>query len=319
MVRLINVVVTSTKRKRSRILPPFEFRTLSKVSFTQRHQKWISRLEGGEAPRVEAGELYAGDHWQIARDLPRHAAAFGWDAKLWICSPGYGLIRPCALIHPYSANYSSRHIDSILAGCKLDRISSLQHWWREMAAWPGPEPGQPRTLEELGRQFPDVPLLVIASEAILKVIEPDLLEASRQLRRSTDLLIVSGGTSSAESLGSHLLPCDARLQNILGGARMSLNVRTARFLLENCPTKDVATTWSAQLAGLLKNAPPVKRYERTALTDDEVADFVLRGFHANHSTTWSRLLRQLRDEGYCCEQKRFAAIFNRVAAEIGLE
>lgn len=318
MGRPINIIVTATKRKRERIASALHLRDLADVSGSDRCRAWTTRLDECDGPQTSAESLYAGDHWQIARDLPRHASAFGWNARLWVCSPGYGLVRAEALLHPYSANYSSRHSDSIVAGLDGDRRPALQRWWHEVSTWPGPEPGQPRSVCHLADNFSDIPILVIASRTVIDVIEPDLIRAAGRMQCKAHLQILSGGSDSAGPLGAHMLPCDARLQSVFGGARMSLNIRTARFLLESCPKGGVSKEWSRRLADVLKNAPPVKRFERTALTDDEVAGFVLRGFHATPSPAWSRLLRQLRDDGYRCEQKRFAAIFKRVEAEIGL-
>jgi hypothetical protein len=159
-------------------------------------------------------------------------------------------------------------------------------------------------------------MLVIASRSVINVVEPDLIVAAGRLRHKADLLVVSGGSNSAGPLGNHILPCDARLQGVFGGARMSLNVRTARFLLETCPEEKMRQAWASRLTERLGEAPPLVRYERIVMTDEEVAALVLRSLQSNPSVSWSRLLRQLRDGGYRCEQKRFAAIFKQVAAEI---
>lgn len=316
MGRPINIVVTATKRKRERIPVPLQLRALAKIAFPQRCKEWTARLQDSDCPSFSPESLYAGDHWQIARGLPEHAAGFGWSAQLWICSPGYGLVRSGSLLHAYSANYSMRHADSIMVGGDGDRWPSLQQWWRELADWPGPEPGQPRSLLSLAQSFSEVPMLVIASKTVIKVIERDLASTAEQLRHKANLLIISGGSESGGPLGAHMLPCDARLQGIFGGARMSLNVRTAKYLLKSCPEENLPQAWARRVTDRLSDAPPIVRYDRVALTDDEVASFILRGFRSNPSASWSGLLRQLRGDGYRCEQKRFAAIFKRVASEI---
>ncbi len=317
MTRLINIVVASTKRKRGRVSAPLCFRDLVDVSFSRRFREWTTRLEETSGSRLSAASLYAGDHWQIARELTQHATASGWAAQLWICSPGYGLVRPEALLHPYSANYSERHADSILTGCELNRVSALRQWWKSLSRWTGPETGQPRSVEALAQSYVNVPILVVVSKAVIDVLEPDLLADIKQLGQNTELLVVSGGSVATGPLGTHILPCDARLQSALGGARMSLNVRTARFLLETCPDETLSRSWAQRLSDRLSRTAPVVRYERVALTDDEVTSFILRGLRSNPSVSWSGLLRLLRDSGYRCEQKRFAGIFRHVISAQG--
>ena len=98
---------------------------------------------------------------------------------------------------------------------------------------------------------------------------------------------------------------------------MSLNVRTVRFLLETGPTEEFAKEWSRRLADLLKDAPQIIPVERMPMSDDDLIGFILRSLTRDPSATWSRLLRQLRDSGHRCEQKRFAAIFKKIMRDQG--
>lgn len=315
MGKLINIVVTSTKRKRQPVPSTLQFRSLAKIPFEKCVDEWCSRLEIDNSEVVAADELYAGDHWQISRFFPDQGRRAGWAVQLWICSPGYGLIRQRAPIHPYSANFSIGHPDGITASGTRQRFRYLQDWWARLKEWPGPEPGQPRTVEQLASRFPGSPLLLVASETIVRVLEPDLRRAADSMQRKDQFLLVSGGTSRTDDLGPHLLPCDARLQTVFGGARMSLNVRTVRFLLESGPTEEFVVEWSRRLAELLKDAIRARRVDRVAMTDEEIVGHILNQLCREPAASWSRLLRELRESGHRCEQKRFAAIFKKVVGD----
>ena len=74
--------------------------------------EWSSRLERCTAEPVPARRLYAGDHWSVVQYLEDVAAASKLDSAIWVCSAGYGLIGIDTNIKPYSATFSSRHLDT---------------------------------------------------------------------------------------------------------------------------------------------------------------------------------------------------------------
>jgi len=312
---VINVVVTATKRRRKPVPAALQFRQLKETDCRKAVTEWVSRLADSDAELTTAGELYAGDQWQIARSLPDRAKKAGWKVRLWVCSSGYGLISPKASIHPYSANYSTTHLDYVVRGSKPNRFRYLQDWWSRLAKWPGPEPGQPRTIEAIAQQCPKSPLVLVASDTIIKVLEPDLLCATQRLADPNHLLLVSGGIKPSEKLQPYALPFNARLQGLLGGSRMSLNVRTINYLLQTHVTNNLRSTWTNKLLELTQRAPEIKRYDRTAMSDEAVIRFILESLRAEPTVAWSSLLRRLRDSGYRCEQKRFAKLFKHTAPD----
>ncbi|MCH2123092.1 MAG: hypothetical protein MK136_17850, partial [Pirellulaceae bacterium] len=266
-----------------------------------------------------AQELYAGDHWQIARSLPHVAKSAGWDTRLWICSPGYGLIKSTSLIAPYSATFSMTHPDSVSKPSRTERVEYARRWWDRISKWGGPDPGAPRTIAQLAADDPRSSLVVAASKSIVAVIENDLRQASEQLRSGQELIIVSGGTKAKGHFADHLLTFDARLQPLLGGARMSLNVRILRRLLSKAwATDGIRNAWNRTLSQLLSGAPKLQKFDRVSLTDGEVRSFILEGLHQDQKVSRTRLLRRLRDSGHRCEEKRFKALFERLIAEIDL-
>ena len=317
VAKQINVIVTSTRRKRASVPERLYLRDLKERDFEERATEWIDRLKSLECRRVEAQELYAGDHWQIARSLPQVGKATGWNVCLWICSPGYGLIKPESLVGPYSATFSMTHPDSVTKPVRREREVMAQRWWARLAEWRGPSPDEPRTIANIAASAPSSPLVVVASQSIITILEHDLKEAAEQLKSDKNLLILSGGTNDRSTLAKHLLPCNARLQPLFGGARMSLNVRALRHLLSKpAPADDLRVAWTNILAEMLSSAPRPQRYDRVSLKDDEIRSFILEGFHRDQTVSRSRLLRHLRDSGYRCEEKRFKSLFERLLTEL---
>ena len=52
--------------------------------------------------------------------------------------------------------------------------------------------------------------------------------------------------------------------------------------------------------------------KRQQTTDEEVKKFVMKAFRRRQEPRHSSLLRDYRDQGYACEQKRFRRLFQEV-------
>ncbi|MDB4873532.1 MAG: hypothetical protein JWL97_4536, partial [Gemmatimonadales bacterium] len=63
------------------------------------------------------------------------------------------------------------------------------------------------------------------------------------------------------------------------------------------------------LAALLAAQPPIPRYDSKRLSDQEVFTLISEAYVRSPGISASRLLRELRDDGYACEQQRFGLLF----------
>jgi hypothetical protein len=277
-----------------------------------RSAAWLRRLRSTTSKMLPAQEVYAGDHWAIARSLPVLAQRRGFDARLWIISTGYGLISASTPIAGYSATFSPTHPDSVCPNAYgLDAQRVYGEWWQRLSRWRGPVPGEPRSLKELAEHDPRAVMLVVASAAYLAAVSADLEGATATLKRRGMLLVVSGGTRREGPLKDVLLPLDARMQAQLGGARRSLNIRMARNLLKGLSPNDCnAVTIIARQHRVLARTAPLTITQRIRSTDQDVQTFICRHLQDDSSATATALLRQYRAAGYACEQSRFCRLFN---------
>jgi hypothetical protein len=311
--KIVNVLVTCTKTKTRPVPKALRFGSVTGRSVEMRAKNWIQRLATHEAEAISAEDLYAGDQWQIAKSLPSVGEARGLRVQLWVSSAGYGLIPATANLRPYSATYSSTHPDFVFRRIDNHGLAMLPVWWEQLMNWEGPCPGEPRSLADLARAFPQCPLLIVASTVYLNAMRRDVELALKRLATPELLTIVSGGTEELGIVSKQLLPCDARLQQLLGGARMSLNVRVAKRILggrEPWPFRHSKLVNSFRR--LLAKQPAIKTYDRVPMTDSEVERFIRRQLTKNSMLRHSPMLRLLRDSGFACEQKRFRAMYERV-------
>src|SRR5690348_3639795 len=88
--RILHVIVTCANRKTLPVPRALRLDNIPGRGTAQRVREWTGRLaEASSAPLIAAQDLYAGEHWMIARGLPRQISRAR--ARLWVCSAGYGL------------------------------------------------------------------------------------------------------------------------------------------------------------------------------------------------------------------------------------
>ncbi|KFA89882.1 hypothetical protein [Archangium violaceum] len=310
----LHIIATCSDRKRAPIPPGLHLRTIQATAPESRARLWWNCLRDHPHPTYPAQDLYAGDHWSVVLELPTLATQAGLRSHLWVASAGYGLIPASAPIRPYSATFSRGHEDSVIPkGESRPTGELLQHWWKALARESSPMPGSPRHIRQLAESTPHARILVVASPAYVAAFTDDLVHAAQALRKPEHLLIVSTPAPLFKGvLAPHQVPSNAHLQEQLGGARQSLHARVARHILERA--RDEGSEVDAAHAreyyeGLIHRSAPPVRYERTPMTDDEVRQFIVRALRTR-KLSCSATLRQLRDSGLACEQKRFSRLFH---------
>ena len=315
----INIVVTCTKRKR---LPPadgLEMRGIDARDVDSAFAEWSSRLERCSAEPIHARRLYAGDHWSVVQSLEDVAVASKFDPAIWVCSAGYGLIGIDTNIKPYSATFSSRHLDTV---CRWNRHSDSgpndgRSWWECQQAWSGPEPSMPRSIAEIAALNPRSPVLIVASRGYMRAIAGDVQRATRLLTDPDLLSIISTGTNALPGLQDNLMPSSSSLQRTVGGSLLSLNIRVARAVLsEVTPSEMRASFLRAKLSRRVSEALPTPRYLRERMSDEEVRKYIEDSLMEDFNVSWSFLLRRLRDKGKACRQERFSHLFKFVRAAL---
>ncbi len=304
----IHLVVTCSKAKARAPAPELQLRSLPDGGLPERRARaWIARLCAAAGDRLPAAELYRGDHWACVRSMAGDLLPRG--GAIHICSAGYGLISCDAPLVSYAATFAPGQADSVShPGRPLP--ATVRAWWQTVAEWPGPCPGEPRTLSALVQRYPDAFFLIAVSSAYLRAITPDLEEAIKYLPRPDRLALLCAGGTTSPALAPYRLPCDARLQPLVGGARTSLNVRLARRALQELPPED----WSlASLREIFATWPRQGRTQPGAshapLSDAEVCRFIRAARAADPCACPSPLLRRLRSQGQACEQQRFVRLF----------
>jgi hypothetical protein len=211
------------------------------------------------------------------------------------------LIPATAAIRPYSATFAIGQLDSV-----ADSPQAVAAWWSALAEWEGPA-NSPRSLTRLVASDSAARFLFILSRAYLVACRADIIKAVQELKAPQNLSIISAGTQRDAELGDFVLPANASLQSVVGGARNALNVRIARLLMLAGLEEHV--DMRHHLDEILTAHPPARRPQALSMSDHEVRRFIHRELARDPTAAHTNLLQQLRRSGWACEQKRFAGLF----------
>ena len=308
-----NILVTCANRKGVATAPGLMLRTLGGEDIDDRALAWVKLLDRSTAPTCPAHDLYGGDHWQVVRSLKAVGEASRVAVDVWVCSAGYGLVPVHAPLRSYAATFSSGHPDSVVVRHKsLTRREIRIKWWLSIAGWAGPS-GAVRTVADLAQREPDSPLLVAASPPYLDAMADDLIEA-RSVLGEGRLAIFCGGDWHGPALAASMIPCDARLQSHLGGARTSLNVRCLRHALTGAggdASRLTVSKLSESFTFLLHRQANLQPAKRETLSDDQILTYIQRALDSESDLSATCLLTRLRQSGWACEQARFGRLFRQ--------
>ena len=317
MTEKINLIVTCTNGKTCEVPRDLRLGKVRARSIEERAEQWISLLSSRSTRALPARDLYQGDHWFVSRSLEAEGRLTGLEVKTWICSAGYGLVPLEASLIPYSATFTTENPDAVRrVGAAIGPLALDARWWELLSRWNGPAPEEPRSIKALARREPDTPILVVAAPRYVRAMATDLVAAGQSLTSPNSLCIFSAGARSLPQLASSIIPVDARLQNIVGGARFSLNARAARLAIQKALDWGLSSAdLRARFEHLLGTQPEILKSGRRRMTDEEVCAYIGNAIREDDGLSHTKLLRQLRTDNGACEQKRFSRLFGQVIGE----
>lgn len=314
----LHIVASCTDGKRATVPPQMRLQAHRRVDLAQTFRAWWSALQAAKGPTVAASDMYKGDHWAVTRQLATVGEKAGWRVRTWVASAGYGLVPVTALIHPYSATFSTGQPDSVTSSERGKWRSEARVWWAALSQKAGPDPNAGRSISSIASAEPNATILVAASEPYIAAMEDDLISARKALSRPERLLILTAAPGpSFEALKESWVRVEVALTAQVGGAMGALHARVARALLKALTPRDLsaprAQAYVEQLAG---DRSGVRQFNRAPLGDDEVKMFIRQSLREQPRTTHTPLLRKLRDTGRACEQGRFRDLFHQVQREM---
>ena len=289
-------------------------RNLRRDDLESRFRDWRSRLkEASEQPK-RVVDLYCGNAWSIIRELSE-GSGWGDSLRIWVASAGHGLISLDEMFTAYDATFVSGQADSVIPPELA--MHSVAEWWDLLTENRRKQGADYARIADIAERYPHDPLLVVVSNEYLRAIAHDIEATQAKMADADKLIIIAAGARKDGRLAENYLPCDARLENILGRSRMALNSRILKLILTDFPTSKMRAShlkcyFDELLAILPKSAYP----QRKPSDDRDVRDFIRKNLKKNKGGSYTNSLRLYRGTGRACEQKRFRGLFRTVVAEL---
>ena len=281
--RSLALVVSCTQGKR---LPaPEELRVRNHRAGSGRCALWVNQVRG--ARRTTAlRDLYKGQQWAASLALEEAAAAVYASVHLWVVSAGLGLRRAEDTGPGYEAAFTAGP-DSV-----SPTLPGRRAWWTQLLDLTG------------GLGVRDVratadDMLVVLSPSYLSVLEPHLMEVDDE----GVAIVTSDSRRHPRSISS------GGLQTTLGGSDQTLSLRAANRVIDLAAgtpvgadsVLDAYRSWAAPLR-------TGRTYDRRPLQDDELRQIIRAAGGVGRSSA-TLMLKQLRRDGFACEQKRFHRLY----------
>lgn len=265
---------------------------------------WWRKAINKQIPVTTVRDCYAGDSWSQVVAAEKTSPTTNC---LWVISAGLGLLPAGQTIPSYSATFVNNDLDSVTP----DLLGKTE-WWNMLVEWRRELTGI-GCVTDLALRNPKSVFIVAVSSTYLSVIKDDLVSAREALTSPDNLLLISSGTRQIPALGSSLLPIDARFENLVGGARATLNARMLRHIVEKYNSQRIsASQVSEYLSSLTPYLAQARLFKRQSLTDEQIITFIRNQSVLRQRSSASALLRILRDGGSACEQKRFHRIYKTI-------
>jgi len=312
----IHLIVNPTNRKKRKAM--LNLGDIESIQITDRYTAWTTALDAYDGDLIAAINFYAGDHWVITKELASQFPMF--NVRVWILSPGYGLIEARNKIAPYAATFSPDHEESVHVDPETDFNDTNRQWWNCLSQWQPIGIDTPRSISALSLQFPEDRLIIVGSRRYFNLLRDDLhkLIENRHFNHDNLYLVSAGSKNSHRSLARYFVPSERKLRKIIGGGDASLNIRTTKLVLTLLSEgKTNIAGVQASIDSLLEQIPEIANAVRKRALNEAISSFVEWAIRENPAISMTTCLKKFRSDGYACQEKRFHQLFD--AKKISME
>jgi hypothetical protein len=297
----IHLITNCTKNKRKIYnIPTISISDLRSTTLEDRVHEWRGLIEKNVS-RVPAKDLYCGGHWSVVRDIHDNGC------EVFVLSAGFGFIGIDSEITRYDATFNTGDKNSILqSSTEISRDEWNIEWWKQLNRVREDK----YSLSELYLHNKSDCFFITVPPLYLNVIQPELIELKEAgLVTPMNTFIISSGASISSSLSDLYLPVTADFSAFLRGSRGTLGIRMAQYFIDGLTgVESIADTIKYRHSKLLELSEKPIKYNRKKMLDGDIRLWISQ----QKTSSVTLALRNFRDEGNACEQKRFGKLFNSV-------
>lgn len=304
--RNIVLLVSCAASKNQLAEPELQMRNIQGDGYDNVLSSWLRSLENVKH-RYPALALYKGGYWSLIRKILTVQSSW----KTLIVSAGLGLVQDTDCIPGYEATFSTNQLDSIPSHQEGSSV-----WFENI--------GGIRRFKEYFEQQSASLLIVVLSQPYLKAIQSCLQWYIEHF--GTEYLIVLSTESTKRAfpeLHKSWIVLNEKMVHETGGVVGTLNASVLLWYVSQMIGEPISKASMKEHIALLSektaSMESLIQKNRTPQTIEQVKQWISRwvqqSLRKNHSIAKTRALREYRQEGFACEQKKFGRLFAEVKAD----
>lgn len=252
-----------------------------------------------------AEDLYAGVQWSNILKAKKILSK-KFDTKLLIMSAGLGLIDSRKRIPSYSSTFAKGNIDSVNSINK-QTSKSEQFWWNKINQF------DLNTLEK------DAYIFLVLSKNYIEASKTTV-EKIIEIYKERVFIISSSNDANIKNLyKENLLPFNSKFNQINKGTFISINQRAFSWLSSEIISSDLEinkSTLDKRISQHLADIQIHDKFEKIKLTDNELLEYIKNQILNLTISSATKGIKELRKDGYACEQKRYQNHFKIIKEEM---
>lgn len=274
------------------LLNNYDFCDIKKSSI-----KWMNNIQSHSTDKIIARKLYCGSSWKSTLDIERNFTK-KTNTKLLIASAGHGLIDSDDFICSYGSTFSKGHADSIYNFRDVD--NPTKEWWN--------------TINKFNiKSFSDNSyIFIFLPYEYLKAME-EFIEGLINLFGDRVFILIASKNKFSNVIEKNVLRFDTRFNSYEKGTLITLSQRCMRWLSHEITTKNLPfnhKVFQEHIDTFLLKLEPYKIKRGKQLHDIDLIHIINEQIKYKNITSATRGLKDLRKNGFACEQKRYCKHFN---------
>jgi len=266
---------------------------------------WSQNIKTKKAPVYTAAKLYKGSAWQATLNT-KTILSSKFNTNLYVASAGYGLIHSETKICSYNSTFTSSTPNSINKFIIDSGKNANVEWWNSINKF------------ELSSFQKGSYFFIILPHEYLSAAQDTIKFLIEKFDKNV-FIFIANKNATPTFMKNHVIKFDSRFNNFQNGILSNILQRAVLWLSNEIIEKDIPLNHQVLQEHIETKMGIYEVFKmpiRKKLTDKETRIKIKNMILDNNITSATRGLKNLRNSGFACEQKRFGKIFREVQSEL---
>lgn len=303
MINIISSCTNSKKQTPSEAFKIANFKT--DMQLEDVINIWNENIEKETIQVYEATKLYKGAAWKATLDTTTMLAT-KFNTRLYVASAGYGLIHAETKICSYDSTFASSTANSITKFIvNADKNANVQ-WWNMINKFK-------LSSFQKGSYF-----FIVLPHEYLSAAQDTIKLLVEKFDKKVFIFIANKHPIPL-FMKKNIIKFDSRFNNFQTGVLSNMLQRAVLWLSSEIIKKEIPLVHQElqkHIDAKMNNFEAFNMPVRSKLSEDEIRNKIEKMILKDKNLSASKGLKNFRNSGYACEQKRFGKIFKEVKSEL---